>query len=100
VSQEAQLKVETPDVNEHRPPHEPLTHPVHHRAEVALGHDVQQLPVRVAAARVQVLPDGAAEQEGVLRDDGQPGPADGTAHTHTQKGVRPNSSVKVWIKLD
>lgn len=62
-----------------------LTHPADHRAEVALLQDVQELLLWVTPTRVQVLPDGAAEKEGVLRNNGQPGPAEGdnsTKHTN------------------
>lgn len=61
----------------------PLTHSVDHSAEVALLQHIQQLGVRVSPARVQILPDGAAEQKGVLGNDGQAGPAGGATAAQT-----------------
>lgn len=54
---------------------------------MTLVQDVQQLLVRVLPTWVQVLPDGAAEQEGVLGNDGQPGPEEGVTPTHNNVAV-------------
>lgn len=48
----------------------PLTHSVDHIAQVTLRQDIQQLRVRVSPTRVQILPDGPTEQEGILGNDG------------------------------
>lgn len=60
---------------------QPLTHSVHRSAEVTLLQDIQQLRVRVSPTRVQILPDGPTEQEGVLGNYGQPRPAGGATTT-------------------
>ena len=59
--------------------------PLHGHSQVALVQHRPQGLVREAARGVQVLPHRAAEQEGVLGDDGQPGPEGTTApseHRH------------------
>lgn len=66
------------------------THPADHRAEVALVHHVQQLLVSVSPTRVQILPDGPAEQEGVLGNNGQPRPELSQAHSADVQPVQEN----------
>lgn len=57
------------------------THPVDRSAQVTLLQHIQQLQVRVLPTRVQILPDGPTEQEGVLGNYGQPRPAGGATTT-------------------
>lgn len=54
---------------------------------MTLVQDVQKLLVWVLPTRVQVLPDGAAEHEGVLGNDGHPGPEEGVTPTHNNVAV-------------
>lgn len=51
---------------------------------MALVQNIQQLLIHVLPTGVQILPDGPAEKKGVLRNNGQPGPAEGTPSTHTK----------------
>lgn len=52
---------------------------------MALVQDVQQLLVQVSPTGVQILPDGPAEEKGVLRNNSQSRPAEDTPSTHTKR---------------
>lgn len=68
-----------------------LTNSVDDGAEVALLQDVLQLVVGVSATGVQVLPDCPAEEEGVLRNNGQPRPA-GRTNKKGHRSIKINSN--------
>lgn len=70
---------------------------------MALVQNIQQLLVQVSPTGVQILPDGPAEEKWVLRNNGQPGPAEGAIHKSVNfdlllTDIILYSNLKVWIK--